>query len=261
MIAALRYEFVMQVRRPSLWIVYALVFAVLVATLPFGTLDLNAYDGAVARQAMSVAAQILVSLLPIVYGSLLADRPLRDRVLRVEPLLDATPSGRTARLIGKWAGACAATAVPFAIAYFGRALLYAIVEGQPSALGWAALTFLASVLPGLVFIGALAFAGPLLLPPMMFRVLFVAYWFWGNLIPATMMPTLSHTIFSATGEYVRYGIIAPYPIDYGPDPAAVLDFLRPDHTPATAGLWIGVMIVLAAAVLSLVRLHASRSED
>ncbi|WP_188186713.1 hypothetical protein [Nonomuraea sp. SYSU D8015] len=211
MIATLRYEFAMQVRRPSLWIVYALVFAVLIVALPFGSLDLNDYEGSVGRQAMSVAAQILVSLLPIVYGCMLADRPSRDRVLRVDGILDATPSGRTARLIGKYAGVCAATAVPFAVAYFGRALLYAVVEGQPSALGWAALTFLASIVPGLVFLGALAFAGPLLLPPMVFRVLFVAYWFWGNLIPAAMMPTLSHTIFSATGEYVRYGIVAPPP--------------------------------------------------
>ncbi|MEU8250643.1 hypothetical protein [Nonomuraea sp. NPDC048916] len=260
MIASLRYEFAMQVRRPSLWIVYGLVLAVMVAVLDYWSLDLDVYEVSVPKEAMGVAAQIIVTLLPIVYGCMLADRPSRDRVLRVDGILDTTPSGRTARLIGKYAGVCAATAVPLAITYFGRALLYVLVEGQPSALGWAAVTFLASILPGLVFVGALAFAGPLLLPPMVFRVLFVAYWFWGNLIPANLMPTLSHTVFSATGEYVRYGLLTPISPEYGRD-SAVLDFLRPDHTPATAWLWIGVMIALAVVVLSLVRLHASRSES
>ncbi|WP_433226792.1 hypothetical protein [Microtetraspora malaysiensis] len=41
-------------------------------------------------------------------------------------------------------------------------------------------------------------------PP--FRVLFVAYWFRGTIIPADMMPTLSHTIFAATGDYAAYGL-------------------------------------------------------
>ena len=39
---------------------------------------------------------------------------------------------------------------------------------------------------------------------MLFRVLFVVYWFWGSLVPAGMMPTLSRTIFSAE-RYVAYG--------------------------------------------------------
>jgi ABC-2 type transport system permease protein len=259
MTAVFRYEFAMQVRRPSLWIVYGLVFVVIVATLPYWSLDLGMFRASVPREAMGVAAQIVVTLLPVVYGCLLADRPARDRVLRVDGVLDATPSSRTARLIGKYAGVCAATAVPFAVVYFGRAVAYAVVEGAPSALGWAAVTFAASILPGLVFVGALAFAGALLVPPMIFRVLFVAYWFWGNVIPARLMPTLSGTVFSATGEYARYGLLTPIPQEYGRGPEAVLDFLRPAYTPASAWLWIGVMIALAAAVLTLVRLHASGS--
>lgn len=260
MIPTLRYEFVMQIRRPSMWIVYGLAVAFMVAGLAYWSLDLGEPRPAVPRHAMVVAANIVMVLLPIVYGCLLADRPQRARVLRVEPVLAATPSGATARLVGRYLGTCAATAVPIAVAYFGRALLYAVAEGEPAALGWAAVIFLAAVLPGLVFVGALVYAGTLLIPPMLFRVLFVAYWFWGNLIPPNLMPALSHTIFSATGEYARDGLLAPLP-PYGVTVRGAFDFLRPAATQGTALLWIGLMISLAVAILFLVRLHASRSES
>ncbi|MEU6712305.1 hypothetical protein ABZ897_12570 [Nonomuraea sp. NPDC046802] len=261
MIATFRYAFGMQVRRRSLWIVYGLVFAVIAARMPFWTLDMGYGEGQESWQGMATAAGLLTSLLPLVHGCMLADRPVRDRVLRVAPILDATPTSRTARQMGAYAGACAATAVPFAVVYFGRALLFVVMEGQPSAIGWAVLNFLGSIVPGLVFLGALAFAGPLLVPPMVFRVLFVAYWFWGNLIPKTMMPTISDTIFDATGDYVRYGLLAPPTVDYGPGPPAMFDFLRPAYSPGTAVLWIGVMIALSAVMLFLLCLHASRSES
>ncbi|MFC4008778.1 hypothetical protein ACFOY2_16220 [Nonomuraea purpurea] len=261
MIATFRYAFGMQVRRRSLWIMYGLAFAVTAAMPPFWTLDMGYDDGQEPWQGMATAARLLTSLLPLVYGCMLADRPVRDRVLRVEPILAATPTNSTARLMGAYAGACAATAVPFAVAYFGRALLFVVMEGQPSALWWATLNFTASIVPGLAFLGALAFAGPLLVPPMVFRVLFVAYWFWGNLIPKGMMPTISQTIFDATGDYVRNGLLAPPTVDYGPGPPAVFDFLRPASSPGTAVLWIGVMIALSAVMLFLLCLHASRSES
>ncbi|MFI6600604.1 hypothetical protein ACIBHX_30535 [Nonomuraea sp. NPDC050536] len=260
MIPTLRYEFVMQIRRPSMWIVYGLAFAVTVAMLAYWTLDLGEPRPAEPRHAMAVAANILMALMPIVYGCLLADRPQRARVLRVDPVLAATPSGATARLVGRYLGTCAATAMPIAVGYFGRTLIYAVAKGEPAALGWAVVIFLAAVLPGLVFVGALVYAGTLLIPPMLFRVLFVAYWFWGNLIPADMMPTLSHTIFSATGEYARDGLLAPLP-PYGVTLPGAFDVLRPAATQATALLWIALMIALAVAILFLVRLHASRSES
>ncbi|WP_066376140.1 hypothetical protein [Herbidospora mongoliensis] len=262
MIATLRYEFLMQIRRPSLWIVYGLVFALLLITMPFWSLDMGLpLEGGTARQDMTTAAMILITLLPVVYGCMLADRPGRDRLLHVDGVLDATPTSGTARLLGKWAGVCLATAVPFAIAYFGRAVLWAVTEGDPAALGWAVVTFLAMIVPGLLFLGALAFAGSLVMPSIMFRVVFVAYWFWGNLIPPNTMPTLAHTIFSATGDYVRWGLLHPLPsgmVAYG---EATLDVLRPAHSPATAWLWIAVMIALAAVLLSVVRLHALRRES
>ena len=277
MIATMRYEFRMQIRRPVLWIVYGLTYAATVAAFgsTYVTLDLGFGEGLTSKTAMISSASLLMSLLPIVYGCLLADRLIRDRLLGVAGVLDAIPAGRTGRLIGKYLGTCAATAVPLMLAYFGRAVAYAITEGEPAALGWAVTLFVTAIVPGLLFLGALALAGPLLMPVMLFRVLFVVYWFWGNLIPATMMPTLSRSIFAAKSEYVAYGlldygsnltippnvILPPEGIVYGPSPGASLNFLRPEATPAVAFLWIGVMIALAAAVLFLARLHTIRTES
>ncbi|MGI5488671.1 hypothetical protein [Microtetraspora malaysiensis] len=265
MIATLRYEFLMQIRRPVMWIVYGLTFVVLVATLwpGYRTLDLGTGDGHDPKQAMLVSAKLTMSLLPIVYGCLIADRLLRDRRLGVAPIMDASPADPVGRLIGKYVGVCAATAVPIVLTFFGRAVVYAITEGRAEALAWSVPIFAAVILPGLVFLGALALAGPLLMPPLAFRVLFVAYWFWGNLIPADMMPTLSHTIFAASNEYAAYGLFdrPQAEIVYGPRQGAALNFLRPEATPAVAVLWMGVMVALAAAILLLTRLHAARSES
>ncbi|MEU0478194.1 hypothetical protein ABZ260_03270 [Streptosporangium sp. NPDC006013] len=276
MIATFRYEFRMQIRRPVLWIVYGLTFAALVAIEPktYATLNLGGGEGTVPNTAMIASATIHMTLLTIVYGCLLADRLVRDRRLGVIGVLDTTPTGHTARLAGKYLGTCAATASPIALAYFGRAVAYAITEGEPSALGWAVAMFVGAIVPGLLFVGALALAGPLLMPPMLFQVLFVVYWFWGNLIPPSMMPTLSHTILSPNSKYVAYGllgypmpeqppgiIVPPEYLVYGPWPGASLNFLRPAATEPVALLWIGVMIVLAIFVLSLARLHAIRTES
>ncbi|MFI0420597.1 hypothetical protein [Spongiactinospora sp. 9N601] len=258
MTATMRYEYLMQVRRPTLWLVYLLVFAVTAATLPFWSLDLGGRDPGDPRSAMLNAADILIAVLPMVYGCMIADRPGRDRALGVDGVLNAIPAGRTGRLLGKYLGVCAATATPFLAIFLGRAAGYAVIEGEAAALGWSLVVFLSVIAPGLAFLGALAFAGPLLVAPLLFRVLFVAYWFWGNLIPVTMMPTLSHTVLSATGEYAVHGWFEG---GFGPRPEAALDVLRPEATPLSAALWVGVMIVLAAAMLVLVRLHAIRSES
>ncbi len=265
MIAALRYEFLMQIRRPVMWIVYGLAFAALVATMwpAYRTLDLGSGGGHDPKLAMVVSAKVTMSLLAIVYGCLLADRLIRDRRLGVATIMDASSANPLGRLIGKYAGVCAATAAPIALAFFGRAVVYAIAEGKAEALAWSVPVFATAILPGLAFLGALALAGPLLMPPLVFRVLFVAYWFWGNLIPADMMPTLSHTIFAATGDYVAYGLFdrgSEGGFVYGPWPDAALNFLRPVASPAVAVLWMGVMVALAAGILLLARLHAARSE-
>ena len=96
---------------------------------------------------------------------------------------------------------------------------------------------------------------PLIMPAPLFRVLFVGYWLWGNVVPPDMMPTLSGSLLHPIGGYPLDALLDFHGIDgkdtvAGPVPGAALNFLRPDSTPLTAWLSIGVLLVLAAAALA-----------
>lgn len=259
--ATFRYEFLMQLRRPTLWIVYGFAFALTAAMgSAFFTLDLGFTQPGDSRAAMLALSRLCLVLLPIAYGCMIADRLVRDRRIGVAEVLDTTPAGRTGRLVGKYVGVCLATAVPLMLVYFGRATVYVIAEGQPGGLGWAAVIFLARLVPGLIFVGALALAGPLLVPVTLFRVLFVVYWFWGNLIPMDLMPTVSRSLLAANDTYAEMAWFYQQEpgVEYAPwpDPEAAFNVLRPEPTSLTTVLWMGIMLALAVALLGLARLRS-----
>ncbi len=255
--ASLRYEFRMQVRKRTVWIVPALT--VVLFLLIGGSLLRDLFDPAsrpdAARTAVVGLAVQVYGLLSIGYGCLLADRLIRDDRLRVAPILDATPAGPGARLLGKYLGAGAATAVPIVVVYFGFTVAYAVHTGAPDAFGWALAACGVVILPGLLFVAAFALTVPLVMPAPLFRVLFVGYWLWGNVVGPDMMPTLARTLIHPLGGYPLAALLDFHGIDgedtwAGPVPGATLNFLRPDPTPATAWLSIGVLLALAAAVLA-----------
>jgi hypothetical protein len=256
-LASLRYEFRMQVGKRSVWIVPGLT--VVLFLLIGGSLLRDLFDPAerppAAKTAVIGLALQVHALLSIGFGCLLADRLIRDDRLRVAPVLDATPAGPGARLLGKYLGAGAATAVPIAVVYFGFAAAYAIHTGGPAALGWALVTFGVVIMPGLLFVAAFALTLPLVMPAPLFRVLFVGYWLWGNLVGPDMMPTPAGTLIHPLGGYPLVGLLDFHGIDgedtlAGPVPGAALNFLRPDPTPTTALLSIGVLLALSAAALA-----------
>jgi hypothetical protein len=255
--ASLRYEFRMQVRKRSVWIVPAVTIAIFL--LIGGSLLRDLFDpaerAADARTAVVGLAVQIHALLTIGFGCLLADRLVRDDRLRVAPILDATPARPGARLLGKYLGAGAATAVPIVVVYFGLATAYALDTGAPQALGWALATCAVVIVPGLLFVAAFALAAPLVMPAPLFRVLFVAYWLWGNVVPPDVMPTLTRTLVHPLGGYPLDALLGFHGIDdndalAGPVPGATLNVLRPDPTPAMAWLSIAVLLVLAAAALA-----------
>jgi hypothetical protein len=255
--ASLRYEFRMQFRKRSVWIVPALSVGLFL--LIGGSLlrDLFDPDGrpAGARTAVVGLAVQVHALLSIGYGCLLADRLVRDDRLRVAPILDATPARPGARLVGKYLGAGAATAVPILTVYLGLAAAYAVHTGTPYALGWALATCAVVIVPGLLFVAAFALVVPLVMPAPLFRVVFVGYWLWGNVVGPDMMPTLARTLVHPLGGYPLDALLGFHGIDgddtwAGPVPGATLNFLRPDPTPALAWLSIAVLLALAAAALA-----------
>ena len=255
--ASLRYEFRMQIRKRSVWIVPGLI--VLLFLLIGGSLLRDLFDPAERpadpRTAVAGLAVQVHGLLSIGFGCLLADRLIRDDRLRVAPILDATPARPAARLVGKYLGAGAATAIPILVVYLGLAVAYAVHAGAPAALGWALAACGAVFLPGLLFVAAFALAVPLVMPAPLFRVIFVGYWLWGNVVPPDLMPTLARTLIHPLGGYPLAALLGFHGIDgeevwAGPLPGATLNFLRPDPNPATAWLSIGLLLALAAAALA-----------
>ncbi|SHN75622.1 hypothetical protein [Cryptosporangium aurantiacum] len=257
MIASLRYEFRMQVRKRSVWIVPAL--SVVLFLLIGGSLLRDLFDPdeapADARTAVLGLAVQLHALLTIGFGCLLADRLIRDDRLRVAPILDATPARPGARLLGKYLGTAAATAIPILVVYFGFTAAYAVHTSAPEAFGWALVASGVVFVPGLLFVAAFALALPVVMPAPLFRVLFVGYWLWGNLVGPELMPTLAQTLVYPLGGYPLVALLDFHGIDgqqslAGPVTGATLNFLRPNPTPSVAWLSIGVLLALAAAVLA-----------
>jgi len=259
MIAAARYELVMMLRRRSMWIVNGAIVLLLVL-ISVGQLR-DVFHDRDAQLAMARAAFLIQLVLPIGYGCLLADRLIRDARLGVAPLLDATPAPAAGRLAGKYLGVCAAAAVPLAVVYFGFAALYAATAGRPVALAWAAAAFAVVIAPAVLFVGAFALAVPLVVPAPLFRVLFVGYWFWGNLISPAAMPTTAQSVLEPVGGYPIQELLGWHGDGAfnpaGPVPGASLNFLRPVASPATA--WLSIAVLLAVAVLVLAGAQAFRA--
>lgn len=255
--ASLRYEFHMQVRKRSVWIVPALILVLFV--LIGGSLLRDLFDPrerpADARSAVVALAVQILGLLAIGFGGLLADRFVRDDRLRVAPILDATPASPSARLLGKYLGAAGATAIPIAVAYFGFAAAYAVDTGRPIAMAWALAAFGLVFVPGLLFVAAFALAVPMIMPAPLFRVLFVGYWLWGNLVGPDLMPTLAQSVIHPLGSYPLQVFLGFHGLSgdqdvAGPVTGATLNFLRPEPTPTTATLSIVLLLILAAAALA-----------
>jgi ABC-2 type transport system permease protein len=152
----------MQLRKPAIWITSAIPFGLFAVLAVMGTQNLERLTQDTNPKTWMVESLgWFTPLLAMVFGIVLADRLVRDRKLGVAPLLDVTPTNRSARLIGKYFGACVATAVPPALIYLIVGLAFAIWRDRPAALLWGAATFALVVLPLLLLTGALAFLGPL----------------------------------------------------------------------------------------------------
>ena len=235
----LRYEFRMQVTRISMWITMAGLGA-LFLTLPVRPAPPGQLGADIAEAAVK-----LNWLGPMLAGVLLADRLVRDRRLRTAELADATGAGLLLRVWGKYLGTAAAMAVPLAIIWFVTLARFAVVRGQPAAFAVGVPAFAAIQVPGLLFVTGFALVCPMLLHPVLFRVLFAAYWLWGNLLSPGYMPTLSGTLLTPMGDYARAGLFG------GPNPFPDSGIGAPDHTTAAvAALSITLLVLLPALAVT-----------
>jgi ABC-2 type transport system permease protein len=214
---AIRYEFVMQLRRPALWIGFSLISTLLF--FAFGSMTSPGRGVAASHREILVLWTIACTfLLTLGAGLLLADRTPRDRKTRVGEILRTSPASPLARLGGKYLGGVAATLIPIF-------LIYAIGVGvliaqwiDFSLLPVALATFVTISVPAVLFVGAFSIACTNVLWTPLYQFLFVGYWLWTNLNPGEAIPTLSGTLLSPAGNYVVTGFFhfgAYVPIDKG----------------------------------------------
>jgi ABC-2 type transport system permease protein len=245
--ACLRYELRMQLRKRSVWITTGALCVLTVVASPANIGKVFAEPDPSA--AMAFAVQLVTLLLPVGFGVLLADRLVRDDQLNVRQVLDATPAGPDVRLGGKYAGACLAGGLPIIGTYLLLAVGHGVRHGDPAALGYALAISVIVLAPALLFVGAFALLCPLVMPAPLFRVLFVGYWFWANLVHPAIMPTLNHTLLRPVSGYVLDTVFGAGGALSGPVSGAALNLLRPAATEATA--WASVAVLLVMAVLAL----------
>jgi ABC-type transport system involved in multi-copper enzyme maturation permease subunit len=250
--ATARYELRMQLRKPAIWIATGLPFGLyaLFAVLGSDSTGLQRYRYETSPKVWMVdALGWFTPVLPMVFGIVLADRLVRDRKLGVAELLDATPANRSARLVGKYLGACAATAVPVALVYLIVAVAFMVWREQPAALWWGLATFTVVVVPLLLLAGSLSFLGPQLMPTPLFRVLVASLFFWAAVTEVeSEFPSFAGTLLSLTMDY-PLGVFFDSPNATTGPAGVALDFLRPQPTTGAAVLSLALILGLAAAIL------------
>ena len=122
-------------------------------------------------------------------------------------------------------------------------------------LGWGLAAFAAVLLPGLILVTALSLAVPAVLSPAVYRVLLAGYWFWGNLMPPRLMPTLAATPLLPLGSYAADGLFARGV----PGGLAGLPYLlRSARSAAQATASIGLLLALALAAVVLLQFVEAR---
>jgi hypothetical protein len=201
-----RYEFLMQLRRRTLWIGFLLLSAVLLVAFFSGSVPYLQQLGAPHRDLMISWAFLANTFFALGAGLFLADRFPRDRRIRVQELLAAGPAGPGARLLGKYLGAVTATLVPAGVFFLAGAIALMIGLNDFTLAPLALAAFIALVVPAVLFVGAFAIACTTFLWTPLFQFLFVGYMLWTGL-NVTDIPTLSGTLLSPYLNYVVMGIL------------------------------------------------------
>ncbi len=196
-VAAARYEYLMQVRRPAVWVVVLALIGLRCAS-PFPLDFTSTTDNATL---LADWAFNFVFLCPIGVGAVLADRVRRESRLGLSDLLTSTPTGIGPRLWGKAIGAGAATITPVAVAWAGL-LGYLTAQRGAGVIPVGLAAFAAIILPALIFVAACSVTVPYLTEPVLYRLGLFGYWVWGNMVgPRFGIPTPAGTPCEANGEY------------------------------------------------------------
>ncbi|MGX7672339.1 ABC transporter permease [Plantactinospora sp. DSM 117369] len=255
LLAVGRYEFRMQARKRSLWLT-TLVLATVMALFqgPRGPRYLPA--DATAPEVMAGWALIFGIVVPLGFGMVLADRLVRDRRLGTAALLESLPVRPGLLLAGKYLGGLAATGLPALLAMLVAGGYETVHRGEPLMLGWAVLAFAVVMLPGFAFVAGFALTCPLAISAPLFRVLFVGYWFWGNMLAPDFLPSLTGTLVTPIGDYPASWLSGELAFFAGAP--GWLSFLRPEPGAGSALLSVALLVLLGLLPLLVAHTVLSR---
>jgi|SRR5579871_170737 hypothetical protein len=248
---ALRYEFRMQIRRPTVWITFALFTLLMIALFqhPATTFE-ETYTRLLKQESLQKVladwAFNINNYLPICVGALLAGRLPRDRRTRVDELFTTMPTTRGTRLWGKLFGAMLATTVPMFLIYLGGVCFIASYAHNLLAIPLAFPTFIVVALPGLIFISAFSLACTAFLWSPLYQFLFICYWYWNTLWFHTDLVSLSRTLLSPIGLYTVMGIYGLNESSSGQHPIHITG------TPLQA--IASILLLIATAVVAMLAL-------
>lgn len=220
----MRYEFKMQARRRSLWIVFAGIALIMLAALPGNLINSGRNFGGTTLLQQVASVTLDISWLPMIgIGIFLADRFPRDKSNRVDELFEATVGTLNTRLAGKYLGCLLGTLLPAFLAYCFDIILLAYFKRTLLVLPLSLVTYTTIVVPGACFITAFTLACTSLMWVPLYQLLFVGYWFWGNMLgPGAGLPTLSSTILTPRGSFIGAGLFGISPLNGGTQGAAPL---------------------------------------
>ena len=245
-LAVAHYEYLMQIRRPGLWLSSVLLGSALY-------LFLLRDRGAVPAYYLSeplpwkLGANLIATfnqVMPLVAGILVADRFPRDRQLGMTALLNTSRLSRRALALGKYLGSLLAVLTPSLVVTAACVAYLSITLGLPLLFLTVPVVFMVVALPSWLFVTAWSLLFPIILPLRIYQVAFAGFWLWAVAVTPEHLPTINHSIFSVQGQYALSGFFFT-----GPTP-----FLHPQATPGWAALNIGLLGGLT--VLGLVLLPA-----
>ena len=211
----MRYEYKMQARRRSLWLVFAVITLIMLVALPDNLI--NSWPEFAGRTLLQLVATVTWNIcwLPAIgMGIFLADRFPRDRSHRVDELFESAVGTLNTRLAGKYLGCLLGTLLPAFLSYCLVMCVLAFLDHSLLVLPLSLVTYVTIVLPGMCFITAFTLACTSLMWVPLYQFLFIGYWFWGNMPgPRTGLPTLSTTILTPRGSFIAAGLFNALPVN------------------------------------------------
>ncbi len=210
-----RYEFKMQARRRSMWIVFAGIALIMLAAMPGPLINSGqSFEGMTLLQQVATVT-LDINWLPLIgIGIFLADRFPRDRSHRVDELFETMVGTLKTRLAGKYLGCLLATLLPAFLAYCFDIGLLAFFKHTLLVLPLSLITYTAIVVPGVCFVTAFTLACTSLMWVPLYQILFIGYWFWGNMLGLRVgLLTLSTTILTPRGSFIGAGLFGISPMN------------------------------------------------